>query len=68
MNHIYLSTVEDVPELRTGIEDGYPGSTSPYAPEVDNLVALRQVDPAHNGRDTSQYELNGVLFLCIRFT
>ena len=57
MNHLYLSTGEDVPELQTGIEDNYPGSISPYAPQDGSFVILAQ-----------DAELNGALFLCIRFT
>jgi len=33
---------EDVPELQTGIEDNYPGSISPYAPQDGSFVILAQ--------------------------
>ena len=69
INHIYRSIGEDVHEGKTGIADDYHGSISQYAPENDNLLRrLQQVDPAHDDRDTSQYQSNGALFLNMRFS
>ena len=56
MNHIYLSIGEDVHEGKTGLGFDYQGSVSQFAPDVDNIVALRQVDPAHYDKDKEKGE------------
>jgi len=55
---------EDVHEGKTGLGFDYQGSVSQFAPDVDNIVALRQVDPAHYDKDKEK-GLGKIFWCCL---